>query len=681
MARPMSIRRSLLLNLIAVIVLMGAAITSIAAFASRRTVQTLSKALITQSIDQTESRLREFFEPVIRSMHVARSWGEAGLLDLESPDQLTALLGPLMREFPQISSLMVADGRGREHMVIREGERWTVRRVRCDEWGQRAQVLEWTDTRPEPWASQKEMDYDPRGRPWYQGAIAKRDVNAALGMAGPGQIEHWTKPYTFFTTGDPGITASIAFDAPGNGAGGDHVIGFDILLNHITDFTSGLRPSPNGFAFVFTEAGQSIGLPREDLFASPADREAAMLKQPTEIGVPVVRDGTQAYFEQPEDHRDAYQFTSGGRPWWAGARSFPLGPDRVLLMAVGVPESDLLGDLGRLRLGILAITLAVLAGAIWRAARLARGYSAPIETLVAESERISRGDLDPGPPIASRVSEVRQLAEAHERMRLGLKSLMKLERDLQLARQIQQRTFPDRLPDLAGFQLDAWSEPADETGGDTYDVVGYQTAVAGTPIVLSVETADRALLLLADATGHGIGPALSVTQVRAMLRMAVRAGERLPSIVRHLNEQLRADLPDGRFITAWFGELCAADRTLTSFSAGQAPILRYNARGDAFDVMEADTLPLGVVDNLDIEVAEPYQMGAGDIVAVISDGIFEAAGPSGQLFGTDRVVEVITSTRTRSPAEIIEAVRAAVAAHTAGAPAEDDRTGIIIKGV
>jgi phosphoserine phosphatase len=299
---------------------------------------------------------------------------------------------------------------------------------------------------------------------------------------------------------------------------------------------------------------------------------------------------------------------------------------------------------------------------------------------VAESERISRGDLDPGRPIASKVKEVHQLAEAHERMRVGLEALMKLERDLQLARQIQERTFPDRLPTLAGFQLDAWSEPADEAGGDTYDVVGYRSAAAGTPVVLSVETADRALLLMADATGHGIGPALSVTQVRAMLRMAVRAGESLPSIVRHLNEQLYADLPEGRFITAWLGELCAADRTLRSFSAGQAPILRYTAQRDAFDVLEADTLPLGVVQDLEIEVGEPYQMGPGDLVAVISDGIYEAAASSGQLFGTARVVDVITSARTKSPAEIIEAVRAAVAVHTAGAPAADDRTGIIVKG-
>ncbi|MHC4966522.1 MAG: PP2C family protein-serine/threonine phosphatase [Planctomycetota bacterium] len=676
----MSIRRSLLVNLVVMIVLMGAAITSIAAFASRRTARTLSEALITGSLDQTETRLREFFGPVIKSLHVARSWGEAGLLDTDSPDELNALLVPLMGEFPQISSIMVADGRGREHMVLRVGDQWSVRRIRPEEWGRRAQRLEWTEGRPEPVASQREVDYDARARPWFKGAVGRKRGHAPAAEVATDQLVHWTEPYTFFTTRDPGITASVTFEVPPGAEPTDHVIGFDILLNDITAFTSGLRPSPNGFAFVFTEAGQSIGLPRAELFASADDRDNALLKEPGEIGVAVVRDGTRAYSEQPEDRRGAYRFSSLGDPWWAGARSFPLGPDRVLVIAVGVPEADLLGHLGRMRVGIVAVTLAVLAGAIWRAARLARRYSEPIETLVTESERISRGDLDPGRPVASRVLEVHRLAEAHDRMRLGLKALMKLERDLQLARQIQERTFPNRLPRLPGFRLDAWSEPADETGGDTYDVVGYQSAAAGTPIVLSVERADRAVLLMADATGHGIGPALSVTQVRAMLRMAVRSGEPLPSIVRHLNEQLCADLPEGRFITAWLGLLCATDRTLTSFSAGQAPILRYDAKRDAFDVMEADTLPLGVVEDLEIEVGAPMPMGPGDIVAVISDGIFEAIGPSSKQFGTDRVVEVIGAARAGTPSEIIEAVRRAVAEFTGGAPAADDRTGIIIKG-
>ncbi|MHC4220657.1 MAG: PP2C family protein-serine/threonine phosphatase, partial [Planctomycetota bacterium] len=515
---------------------------------------------------------------------------------------------------------------------------------------------------------------------WFIEAVQRKGMLEDVADGTADNLVHWTEPYVFFTTGDPGITASVTFEPPGDNEGVDHVIGFDVLLNDITEFTSGLRPSPNGFVFAITLAGQLVGLPREDLFASPAQRDAAMLAQPTEIGIPLLQAGTEAYFEQPIDHRDAYRFRSEGRAWWAGARTYPIGPDRVLIVAVGIPESDLLGNLHRMRLRIVLATAVVLAGAIWRAAILARRYSEPIEVLVAQSERISRGDLDPGRPLVSTVKEVRRLAEAHERMRLGLRSLMKLERDLQLARQIQERTFPNRLPRLAGFRLDAWSEPADETGGDTYDVVGYQSAAAGTPVVLTVEHADRAVLLMADATGHGIGPAMSVTQVRAMLRMAVRSGEGLASIVRHLNDQLHVDLPEGRFITAWLGQLDAADRTLTSFSAGQAPILRYDAKRDAFDVTDADTYPLGVVAQLDIEVGPPTRIESGDIVAVISDGIFEATSPSGEQFGTDRVVEVIAVARHGSPTESIEAVRGAVVEFTEGAPASDDRTGIIIKG-
>lgn len=267
--------------------------------------------------------------------------------------------------------------------------------------------------------------------------------------------------------------------------------------------------------------------------------------------------------------------------------------------------------------------------------------------------------------------------EIHSRQ--AREALLRMERDLQLARQIQQRTFPDRLPALKGFEIDAWTEPAEETGGDTYDVIGYRRAEMGQPALLSVGHADRAVLMLADATGHGIGPALSVTQVRAMLRMAVRMQPELPRIARHLNEQLCADLPEGRFITAWLGELNTADRTLTSFSAGQGPILRYEAARNTVERLAADTMPFGITSDFDVSIAAPIGMEAGDILAVISDGIFEAADRQGAQFGTDRAVELITAHRAESPQQILRALRNAVAAFTDNAPADDDRTAIILK--
>lgn len=681
MVRTVSIRRSLLVNIVGVIVALSATIIVVSAVGSRRAVSRLSASVITRTTEQVRQRLRNFFDPVSGGLQIARSWGREGLLDLDQPERLGAQLSPFIREYHQVSSIIIADGRGREYMLTRVGSGWSSRQLNPGEWGPRARVSQWTDDQPEPVVSWRELEYDPRTRPWYEGAVRRRRELGGLQVRRPELLLHWTEPYTFFSSREPGITASLTFEPDdGHGHDGiDRVVAFDVLLSEISDFTYTLRPSPHGVAFVMTDLGQVIGLPHDHRFADPRARRSAMLRQASELGVPVVQDGTAAYRQQRIEDRGAYRFTSGGESWWAGATSFGLGPDRDLLVAVAMPVSDLLGELTRLRWTMIAITFAVLGAAIWRAAVLARRYSRPIEALVHESRRISRGDLEPGPPVVSGVREVRRLAEAHERMRQGLRTLMKLERDLQLARQIQESTFPEKLPELRGFQIDAWSDPADETGGDTFDVVGYRNGAAGAPIVLTDGRADRAVLLMADATGHGIGPAISVTQVRAMLRMAVRLCAETATIVQHLNDQLREDLPEGRFITVWLGKIDAKARTLTSFSAGQAPILRYEAALGRCSVGSADTLPLGVVKDLDIDIADPLVMNPGDIVAVISDGIFEATDAAGTQFGTERVTEIIVRDHDRSPTEIIANLRAAVERFTGGAPAADDRTGIIIK--
>ena len=684
MVRPVSIRRSLLVNLVGVIIGLSAMIIVVSAVGSRRAVSRLSGSVITRTTAEVQQRLRNFFDPVVGGLQIVRSWGRAGLLELDRPERLAAQLSPFIREYHQVSSILVADGRGREYMLSWTDGGWLSRQLNPDEWGPRARVSRWTDDQPEPVVSWRELQYDPRARPWYKGAVRRRRELGDVQVPEQDLLLHWTEPYTFFSSREPGITASLTFELDDGVTrddhdGTDHVVAFDVLLSEISDFTYDLHPSPHGVAFVMTDLGRMIGLPHDRRFAEPRARRRAILLQASELGVPVVRDGTVAYWQQRVEDRGAFRFTSGGESWWAGARPFELGPDRDLLMAVAMPTSDLLGELTRLRWTMIVVTLAVLGAAIWRAVVLARRYSRPIEALVHESQRISRGDLEPGPPLVSSVREVRRLAEAHERMRMGLRNLMKLERDLQLARQIQESTFPDRLPTLRGFQIDAWSEPAEETGGDTFDIVGYLNAAAGAPISLTTGQADGAVLLMADATGHGIGPAISVTQVRAMLRMAVRLREEIPAIVHHLNEQLREDLPEGRFVTAWLGQIDADARTLTSFSAGQAPILRYEAAHDRCVVDPADTLPLGVVKDLDIDIAVPKTMESGDIVAVISDGIFEATDAFGTQFGTDRVTEVILKHHERSPTEIIASLRAAVQTFTGGAPAADDRTGIVIK--
>jgi phosphoserine phosphatase len=210
-------------------------------------------------------------------------------------------------------------------------------------------------------------------------------------------------------------------------------------------------------------------------------------------------------------------------------------------------------------------------------------------------------------------------------------------------------------------------------------VIGYRRVPGERGPRLTSTEAEGAVLLLADATGHGIGPALSVTQVRAMLRMAIRVGEDLPAIIRHLNAQLCADLTEGRFITAWLGELDARERTLTGFSCGQGPLLYYRAADETCRALETDAVPLGCFDDLEVSLRAPMRMEPGDIFVALSDGVVEAENPDGELFGTKRVTDVIASHCESSASELMAALRKALAAFTGTAPAADDRTVVIVK--
>lgn len=255
---------------------------------------------------------------------------------------------------------------------------------------------------------------------------------------------------------------------------------------------------------------------------------------------------------------------------------------------------------------------------------------------------------------------------------------VKLEHDLELARKIQQGTFPTTLPHVPPFELGAWSEPADQTGGDAFDVIGPVSAPPSVVHATEDVSSSRIVLLLADATGHGVGPALSATQVRAMLRMAVRLGADLSSIARHMNEQFREDLPSGRFVTAWLGELEVQEGTLRSFSAGQAPLIWYHAASSAFETRSADTIPLGLMGPLGGGEPARFTLEPGDLFAVISDGVFEAESPNEEPFGLERVLDVLRHTCREAPETMIAELRLAVSRFTEGAPAEDDRTGLII---
>jgi len=262
-----------------------------------------------------------------------------------------------------------------------------------------------------------------------------------------------------------------------------------------------------------------------------------------------------------------------------------------------------------------------------------------------------------------------QAAAAIQRVRLIEERMvkMKLERDLALARQIQMSVLPKTLPTCDGYDLAVFSQPADQTGGDIYDLIPVQPDLK------------KVLILLADATGHGVGPAISVTQVRAMLRIGQQIGGRLDDIVTHINNQLNADLEGTRFVTAFMGFLDPGRHCIDYHAAGQGPLLHFNAKEKRATFYPASTLPLGVLPEMLLEPTPPIVLEPGDVFALLTDGFYEYQNREGKQMGQERIGDVIARQCDRKASEILDAILEELGEFSVGAPQLDDLTAVLIK--
>ena len=240
----------------------------------------------------------------------------------------------------------------------------------------------------------------------------------------------------------------------------------------------------------------------------------------------------------------------------------------------------------------------------------------------------------------------------------------KMRQELEMARVVQMSTLPAIMPSLPGYDLYGTFRPASLTGGDTFDLTVIEQGV---------------LTVLGDATGHGIAPALSVTQMHAMLRMAFQLGADLETAFMQVNNQLAKILADDRFITAFIGLLDVSAHRMRFHSGGQAPILHFQAGTGACARYDPTSFPLAAMPLTSMRPAVNLDLRPGDILALISDGIYEYHDASGEQFGEQRVEEILRVHHGKSMAGLSAILLDAVQAFAKGAPQEDDMTVVLVK--
>jgi sigma-B regulation protein RsbU (phosphoserine phosphatase) len=259
-----------------------------------------------------------------------------------------------------------------------------------------------------------------------------------------------------------------------------------------------------------------------------------------------------------------------------------------------------------------------------------------------------------------------QCAVALQRVRMtdALIEGERMRQALEMAREVQMSTLPAAMPAVPGYGVCGMSRPAEETGGDTFDLALVPQGL---------------LVLLGDATGHGIAPALSVTQLQAMLRIAFALGADLDAAFVQVNNRLAETLPPDRFITAFVGLLDPATHRLRFLSGGQAPIFHFRAATGDCESHRPTGFPLGAMPLAKVKPPVEVELAEGDMLVLLSDGFYEHRDADGALFGEARVQAIVREHGGGAIDDLLAALVTGVDGFARGAKQEDDMTAVLVR--
>lgn len=243
----------------------------------------------------------------------------------------------------------------------------------------------------------------------------------------------------------------------------------------------------------------------------------------------------------------------------------------------------------------------------------------------------------------------------------------KLEEELAIAREIQQKLLPKDAPKLHGYELAAINIPTKQVGGDYFDYF---------PI-----DANRYVLTIADVSGKGVPAALLMSNLQAMLHAMMTADVPLEKIVARINTSVHANTTYDKFITFFVGVLDVSTHTFTYVNGGHNPPYLFHKIADTnselnFQLLEKGGLLLGMFPGVPYEV-ETVTLQSGDAIIMYTDGVSEAMNTKEEEFSEARMEAAIRTRRSLpglSAAALIDAITTSVKQFTVGQPQSDDIT-------
>jgi sigma-B regulation protein RsbU (phosphoserine phosphatase) len=385
--------------------------------------------------------------------------------------------------------------------------------------------------------------------------------------------------------------------------------------------------------------------------------------------------------------------TAGGLPWvsfldlldWSsgehrrGTLSFQVRPSVLYGLLVSGGEFNLTGVLVVTLVLIGVMFLAIEAVALVMGFALARSITGAMHELFMGTERVRGGDLSHRIHVDTQ-DQLGDLASSFNVMTGSIGGLLqqakekrRLEEELRVARDIQMSLLPDGRVSMPGLEVNAICRPAREVGGDYYDFVRLD---------------DRRLgVLVADVSGKGTSAALYMAELKGLILSLSQIYQSPKQLLIEVNRILATNLDSRTFITMMYAVVDLDARTLTYVRAGHTPLFHLPADGMAsgVQVLIPDGLVVGLqLDDIEERFAELLEertlpIGAGDLFVMFTDGITEAMNEEFDLFGEERLGQLLEEHGSLPSQDLRERILVDVDAFVGDAEQHDDMTVVLLR--
>jgi sigma-B regulation protein RsbU (phosphoserine phosphatase) len=289
-------------------------------------------------------------------------------------------------------------------------------------------------------------------------------------------------------------------------------------------------------------------------------------------------------------------------------------------------------------------------------------------SITAAAKKLSSGDFSV--KLGLRTGDERDLVvQAFNEIGPKLEDHLRLHQSMDLAMKVQQRLLPGKNPRIPGLDIAGKSIYCDETGGDYYDFLGFNGKNDG-----------KISVVVGDVSGHGISSALLMASARAFLRQRASLPGTLGQIISDVNAQLATDIAESHnFMTLFYLRIDHEQKTIEWVRAGHDPAIFYDPRTRSFEALEGEGIPLGVEESWVYNENKKENLSKDQIIVLATDGVWETQNSAGEMFGKDRIYDLIRANSALSAKGILNILMDMLHRFAKGKNFEDDVTLVVIK--